>query len=218
MPLARSCVRVVAIIGALGCTPPAIRPLRGQELGVAALTPPSCYEEAAQGTPPSDRWISEQGVRIPTGYITLVRWLHDTVAVGVFRPDEQEYGANGRFEHVFIRYVWWFQPNGDRTFRNRATRSGYGETEETYPTTGHVLQLGPMSVQWSGGNPGFGWVYFKLPWGPARPIYEFGLTCAVDLHRVDWNAIRWVNANTIATSAGSSGQLRGPERRARRER
>jgi hypothetical protein len=160
-----------------------------------ALTQPSCFGEAAQELPSTDRWISEHAVRIPTGYITFVRWRHDTVAVGVFRADEQDYGGTGRFEHLFIRYVWWFQPNGDRTFRTRATRSGYGETEETSPTTGHVLQLGPMSVQWSGAGRGFGWVYFTPPWGSARPpIYEIGLTCAVDLHRVDWHAIQWVNA------------------------
>jgi hypothetical protein len=153
---------------------------------------PACFTD---GVPPSAKntaWITDQAVLLPVGYIVLVRRPAYPPVLAAFRAEEQEVVGRGQYQKPFVRYSWWYQPDGDRTFRNAQTRTGYGESEELYPTAGPFIAVGQFLIAWSTGGTGRAWYYYHLPWTNVSSIYEFGLTCAVDVRKVDYGAVVWV--------------------------
>lgn len=162
-----------------------------------ALAFPSCYERDLDPDLSGYR-ISNRAVSIPTGYIVLVRSLSQHTWIAALRPDEQEVGGTQRYQRAFIRYSWWFKPGADLNFRSSTTRSGFGVTEEVYPAHAHAVQLGPMFVRWSIGGRGTGWLYFRPPFASEAAYFEIGLTCAVDVHRIDPDSITWVSSRISA--------------------
>jgi hypothetical protein len=154
--------------------------------------PPSCFTERRQPFP--QPWITSRAVRIPVGYIVLVRQTLSNSPLGAFRPEEQETQGRGQYKQPFVRYTWWYELEKSGGFRSSSTRTGYGESEELYPTPGPVITVGQYLIPWSAGGQGAAWYYYNLPWASSATVFEFGLTCAVDARQIDYDAVVWVRA------------------------
>jgi len=124
---------------------------------------------------------STNGFGLPTGPILLVR---QDGKVGALKAIDQASDRRGKF----IRYAWWFIPDGSTDFSSPDTEFGFGETGE-HVSTNPQLTIGPISVTWSMGGDGLGWVYYGTTSG--SPDYELAITQEADISRVDASHYRF---------------------------
>lgn len=151
---------------------------------------PACYAEPMRGAGGS--WINQRSVRVPVGYIVLVRERSAAEGMGAFRPEEQEPEGRGQFTAPFVRYTWWYQSSADSTFRSATTRFGAGDSQETRGGQGPTMLVGSLPLTWSSAGPGLANYYFGPPHSRDSDTYAYGLTCEVDLHRIDPDLVVWV--------------------------
>jgi hypothetical protein len=112
---------------------------------------------------------------LPTGFIMLIK-------------QDDKYGAlkaidqSSRNRGSFIKYYWWYQPDGTGKFTSSSVQFGYEEGSEG-KTGSDFLEIGPIKLEWSAGSEGQGWVYF----GSTRPSEEIELvvTTEIDISRID---------------------------------
>jgi hypothetical protein len=83
----------------------------------------------------------------------------------------------------FIRYIWWYQPDGSGSFTNKNALTGSGEAREE-PGAYPALKVGPLLVGWSIGAANQGYVYFRHP-DTADFVYGLVLTKKTDIRSVD---------------------------------
>lgn len=118
--------------------------------------------------------LGMNALKIYTGQILLVRYQNK---YGAVQPVEQAAGERG----AFVRYVWWYQPDGSGIFTNENAQYGFGETGETM---GSQLEIGPLKLSWSRCDEGIGWVYFGPTVVPS-PEYELVIANEVDISKID---------------------------------
>lgn len=116
----------------------------------------------------------KKAMRLLTGQILLIRHLGKYAAVQAIDQASAERGG-------FIRYVWWYQPNGTGLFTSPETMTGFGETGEG---KGNQLQIGPLKLSWSKSEDGTGWVYFGPTIVPS-PEFEMAYTAETDIAKID---------------------------------
>jgi hypothetical protein len=120
---------------------------------------------------------STNGVQLLTGLILVVK--HNG-CYGAVQAVDQAGDKRGKF----IRYFWWFQPDGSGVFTTPGVQSGYAETREGIPGVSPRLQIGPIALEWSMGGDGSGWVYFGPSSSPSRG-YQLLVTSEIDISRID---------------------------------
>lgn len=140
-------------------------------------------------TPPE---VSGNALGVPTGLILIVRKDGKYGAVQVV--DRQ---SKGRDE--FVRYAWWFQPDGSSIFTNERADAGFKEARRNalpgsgmavvMRVTDALLEVGPIRLMWSSGGQGFTWVYYGPSSNPS-PDYELAVTDAIDISKVDASRVR----------------------------
>lgn len=118
--------------------------------------------------------LGKKAMRLLTGQILLIRHLGKFAAVQAI---DQASGDRGGF----IRYVWWYQPDGTGVFTNSSTVTGFGETGEG---KGNQLEIGPFKLSWSKSDDGAGWVYFGPTVVPS-PDFELAYTSEADISKID---------------------------------
>ena len=128
---------------------------------------------------------SGNGVSLPTGEILIVKLEGKYGAVKAADQASSERGS-------FIRYIWWYQPDGSGVFVGPTTQTGYSETREVRGRPSPQLEVGPIRLQWSVGGDGIGWVYFGPGTSPS-PGYQLGLTNEIDIARVDAAKVELLN-------------------------
>jgi hypothetical protein len=121
--------------------------------------------------------IGNNAIGLPTGLILLVRHNGKYGAVQAIDQSSQNRGS-------FIRYAWWYQPDGSGSFTKGNVEFGFGETSEGRPGVTPRLQIGPIQLEWSIGGEGSGWVYFGPKVTPS-PDYELLVTNEVDISMVN---------------------------------
>jgi hypothetical protein len=144
---------------------------------------------------------SGNSVSLSNGYTLVVRYAG---MYGALQAVEQWGHAHNR--RPFIRYAWWYQPDGSGTFASPDTERGFGATEEPFtleqlnasmqqgrglradrqPT----LQIGPIDLEWSIAGNGMGYVYFG-PYGNHSDEYELAVTNEVDITKVDGSLLNF---------------------------
>lgn len=151
---------------------------------------PACYAEPMAGL--GGAWISRNSVRVPVGYIMLVRERYAREGMGAFRAEEQEPEGRGQFTAAFVRYTWWHQSSADSTFRGATTRFGAGDSQQARSGQPPTMLVGPLPLTWAPAGPGVASYYFGPPHAREEDAYAYGLTCAVDIHRIDPAQVTWV--------------------------
>lgn len=114
---------------------------------------------------------------LPTGLILVVKHKDKYGAV-------QAIDQSGKDRGAFIKYVWWYQPNGTGTFLDKDVQNNFSVTKEDYPGQSPMLEIGPIKLQWSMGGEGRGWVYFG-PEVSGSTEYELAVTRLIDITKVD---------------------------------
>lgn len=146
-------------------------------------------QSAVIPTPPQ---IAGNALGLPTGLILIVRKDGRYGAVQVV--DQQSRGLG-----EFVRYAWWFQPDGSSgIFTNENVQAGFKEARRSaMPGPGPAvvmrpdafLEVGDIRLLWSAGGQGFGWVYYGPSSNPS-PDYELAVTDAIDISKVDASRVR----------------------------
>ncbi len=116
----------------------------------------------------------KRAMRLLTGQILLIRHLGKYAAVQAFDQASADRGS-------FVRYVWWYQPDGTGIFTTPETTTGFGETGEG---KGNQLEIGPLKLSWSKSHDGTGWVYFGPTIVPS-PDFELAYTAETDISKID---------------------------------
>jgi hypothetical protein len=140
-------------------------------------------------------------VTLPTGRILVVRYAGKYGAIKAIDQASEKRGG-------FIRYAWWYQPDGSGSFISSTAETGYGETRDYVPTNGEPgigtirhtpsLEIGPIELEWSMASDGYGYVYNGPP-GHHSEEYELGLTNDTDISRVDGARLdfpQWASPNS----------------------
>lgn len=125
---------------------------------------------------------NQNAYALPVGLILLVK--HNG-KYGALQAVEQASSSRG----AFIRYAWWFQPDGSGDFTNESVKFGFdvkGERMKPYPP---MLNIGPIQLEWSVGGEGQGWVYFG-PSSTPNPEYELVITGQVDISKINAEQFR----------------------------
>jgi hypothetical protein len=135
--------------------------------------------------------ITDNAVGLRSGTILVIRRDGKYGAVQAIDQASDKRGA-------FIRYAWWFQPDGSAQFTSPSTQTGVGETRESYPGAAPFLQVGPIQLEWSMGGDGFGWVYYQgaIP-KPGAPS-ALAPTNESDITKVDVKHLRFYMAGNAA--------------------
>ena len=97
---------------------------------------------------------SGNALRLPTGFILLIKC---NGKFGALKAIDQSF-KRGR--GAFIKYYWWYQPNGSGIFTTAEVKSGYDYADESGKKS-YLLNIGPIALHWSSAGEGLGWVYFK---------------------------------------------------------
>lgn len=116
----------------------------------------------------------KKAMRLLTGQILLIRHLGKYAAIQAI--DQASASRGG-----FVRYVWWYQPDGTGIFTTSQTMIGFGETGEG---KGNQLEIGPVKLAWSKSDDGTGWVYFGPTIVPS-PDFELAYTAETDISKID---------------------------------
>jgi hypothetical protein len=141
---------------------------------------------------------SGNSVSLLNGYILVVRYAG---MYGALQAVEQwGHAPHAPNSRPFIRYAWWYQPDGSGTFASPDTERGFGATEEPFTLeefdvarrpvirlkSDHwpTLQIGPIHLEWSSARDGLGYVYFGPP-GHHSDEYELAVTSEVNIMKVD---------------------------------
>ena len=129
---------------------------------------------------PTQPTVSENAVGLLTGTILVIRKDGKYGAVQAIDQSSDKRGS-------FIKYAWWYQPDGSGQFLSSSTLSGFGEARESYPGPGPLLKVGPIDIEWSIGGDGQGWVYFHGPFSSAG--CELAPTGQVDITKIHADAL-----------------------------
>lgn len=116
----------------------------------------------------------KKAMRLLTGQILLIRHLGKYAAVQAIDQASVDRGG-------FIRYVWWYQPDGTGIFTTPSVLTGFGETGEG---KGNQLEIGSFKLSWSKSEDGTGWVYFGPSIVPS-PDFELAYTAETDITKID---------------------------------
>lgn len=116
----------------------------------------------------------KKAMRLLTGQILLIRHLGKYAAVQAIDQASADRGG-------YIRYVWWYQPDGTGTFTTPEAMTGFGETGEG---KGNQLEIGSFKLSWSKSDDGTGWVYFGPTVVPS-PDFELAYTAETDISKID---------------------------------
>jgi hypothetical protein len=140
-------------------------------------------------------------VTLPTGRILVVRYDGKYGAIKAIDQASEKRGG-------FIRYAWWYQPDGSGSFISSTAETGYGETRDYAPRDGGPdigtirqtpsLEIGPVELEWSMASDGYGYVYYGPP-GNHSEEYELALTNETDISRVDGahlDFLQWASPNS----------------------
>ncbi|MFC1541969.1 hypothetical protein ACFL50_05925 [Candidatus Latescibacterota bacterium] len=141
-------------------------------------------------SPPFNRGYN--AISLPTGFILVVQT--DNALAAIQAIDQRD---------SLIRYVWWYQECSDQTrnFLGNNVKTGFGVAGEKEPHRPPSLCVGPLTIPWSVGGKGIGWVYFgnetksplniKLALSNEVDITKIDL-CNLEFHRHipqnEWNA------------------------------
>jgi hypothetical protein len=144
---------------------------------------------------------SGNSVSLLRGYILVVR--HAGKYGAMQAVEQRTYAPN---ERPFIRYAWWYQPDGSGNFSSPGTQRGFDETsepftlEETQPEAQRHrrprvvqwpnLQIGPINLEWSTARDGKGYVYFG-PHGNHSDEYELAISNELDITKVDGSRLEF---------------------------
>lgn len=154
---------------------------------------PRQQEQLEQSPALTDQQHREgNGLLLPTGVILLVRY---NGRYGAVQAVDQRYQS---LREEYIRYAWWYQPDGTGIFTSPTTEAGFGEVRFGYQEReeqpniwnvtqgpeGQWLHIGPIRLMWSAGGNGQGWVYFGES-SNASPEYELLITNEIDITRID---------------------------------
>jgi hypothetical protein len=113
---------------------------------------------------------------LPTGFILLIK---QGDKYGALKAIDQSTSNRGSF----IKYYWWYQPNGTGKFTIPSVQFGYDEGSEG-KTGSDFLEIGPIKLEWSAGPEGQVWVYFGSSARPSDEI-ELVVTTEIDISRID---------------------------------
>ncbi len=122
-------------------------------------------------------------LHLRTGRIIAVRYEEK---YGAFQAVDQSTKERG----AFIRYIWWYQPDGSGSFINESAQTGYAESRELSPGPSTKLEVGPIELGWSASGDGVGWVYYRHP-DRHDIIYELAETDEVDITKVDASKLKF---------------------------
>ena len=120
--------------------------------------------------------VAENAVGLLTGKILVIRKDSKYGAVLAVDQSSDKRGS-------FIKYAWWYQPDGSGQFLSPSTISGFGEAKESYPGSAPILNVGPIAVEWSIGGDGQGWVYFHGPFSSSG--CALAPTSEVDISKIN---------------------------------
>jgi hypothetical protein len=98
--------------------------------------------------------------RLGTGRAFLIHegevlLLREGNAFGAFIPKSQRRAAE------VVEYYWYYRTDGKGTFDAKDPAVKHGTGISTQPTTDINVKFGPFAFQWSGCDPGWGWVYYR---------------------------------------------------------
>jgi hypothetical protein len=116
------------------------------------------------------------GVALRTGQIVVVRHGEQHGAILAIDQASEERGR-------FVQYCWWYRPDALR-FTESGTATGCAASSESDPGEQPSVEFGPISLEWSMGGDGLGWIYFGPPnqWSEE---YELAHTATGDIAQVD---------------------------------
>ncbi len=149
----------------------------------------------------SEPYYSSNSVGLPTGVILVVRHAERYGAIKAIDQAHQDRGG-------FIRYVWWYQPDGSGSFINPNAHTGYGDTRDYVPAVGERgelsgkvmprLYVGPIELQWSMSDDGYGFGYFGPPERTTEEAqqYEMSITDETDISKVRTEALEFVRGQS----------------------
>jgi hypothetical protein len=129
-----------------------MRPTAALVLLIAAISLTACKGPLPKRPqiPTRDRVVaSTNSIGIPYDRIVLLRYRDRLLALEV--SARTELGDN-------IRYLWYSVDERDG-FGSELVESGEGETAER-PFTGRITLPGPLTLEWSRGSTGMGWLYW----------------------------------------------------------
>jgi len=135
--------------------------------------------------------ITNNAVGLRTGTILVIRQEGRYGAVQAIDQASDKRGA-------FIRYAWWFQPDGSAQFTSSTTQTGVAETRESYPGPAPHLQVGPIQLEWSMGGDGFGWVYYHGTLSKSAGLCALAPTNENDITKIDGAQLRFYMAGNAA--------------------
>lgn len=118
--------------------------------------------------------LGKNALKATTGQIVLVRHMGKYAAILPIDQASEERGS-------FIRYFWWYQPDGTGILTNSNALTGFGETGEG---KGNQITAGPLKLGWSKSKDGLGWIYFGPTVVPS-PDYELAYTSQSDVSKID---------------------------------
>ncbi len=158
-----------------------------QQLDLAETERSRLASELEESLAPERPYYSGNAVGLPTGFILVVRHQGKYGAVKAIDQASADRGG-------FIRYAWWYQPDGSGSFINLNTQTGYGETHDHVPGVPETqppppswwpeLEIGPIKLEWSLSWDGYGYVYFGTH-NSNHEEYELAITDKVDISKVE---------------------------------
>jgi hypothetical protein len=127
-------------------------------------------------------YTDKHAIGLPTGLILLVKHQGK---YGAVQAIEQTSSQNGGF----IRYSWWYQPDGTESFTNPNVQRGFNiaYAEPPEPELEWRIVIGPIKLLWSTCNDSHGWVYFGplLPPSPTCLEYELLVTKEINIRKIN---------------------------------
>ena len=118
-----------------------------------------------------------------TGPIVVMRRQGKYAAVQAIDQASQARGA-------FIKYAWWYNPDGGSRFTSANVLHGFAIAGEQDPHRPPTLEIGPLRVPWSIGGDGQGWLYFHRGAIPPDGC-ELSLTDEIDISKVDGSKLQF---------------------------
>jgi hypothetical protein len=143
--------------------------------------------------------------RLGTGGAFLINegemlFLREGNAFGAFIPKSQRRAAE------VVQYDWYYRTDGKGTFDKADPAVKHGTGVSRQPTTDINVKFGPFAFQWSGCDPGWGWVYYRPSSSTSGSTSRFCLLRNADLRKTDA-----ASANRIYVGHGDDAGIRGNE-------
>lgn len=115
---------------------------------------------------------------------------------GAFRIKEQKLSTTDE-----VKYEWFYRSDGGGEFTGSNVKHGVASGIPSRTIPGKVIIFGPFSINWSGKDNGWGWIYYDRYAGEKVQKNDIGLCIAgnVDVRKVNAADPKWVYKSSPTT-------------------